>query len=236
MSVPFDPPHAYIASQAAIPGEAFDSNLALRWNPVTGNAPIFEASLGTHLLKHTVRDDFYYNHNLAGKPYFADIGKAAEKLYNFFNFADYATNSSRGWPLTESLKPDATFGLDYQVLMAGAFRRKLGVVTFLRPTVPNEAHELFAFAAQPRSRALGAYAVGGAFDQPSSGPNGVPSNGQVDLRTLVADLVDPVNFNQSTTDHSAQFEDSNVYRKYYWWEVMGAFNLPHVGDAVQGIT
>jgi hypothetical protein len=101
----------------------------------------------------------------------------------------------------------------------------------------TDAHEVFSFSSPSRSLALGATAVsGGAFNQPRLGADGkpvVPNNGQENLNGFnPQNPQDPINFG---ADHSGQFEDDNMLRKYYWRDAMKAFGLTPISDGTQGI-
>lgn len=86
----------------------------------------------------------------------------------------------------------------------------LGALSFDR-------YETFAFAVRPNSKALGATpGVGGPLDTAAE----VNLN---QLSLLGAPVAD--NFIDHEWDHSAQFNGTNMDRKYYWNLLMKAFGI-----------
>lgn len=75
---------------------------------------------------------------------------------------------------------------------------------------PNDTYEIYAFAAEARSKALGAQAgIAGPFD----------STREVNLR------LPPYGFTGDPADHSAQFMSSNMRRHTYWTSLLDSFGL-----------
>jgi len=189
--------HAYVASQAAVPAEAYDPSMSTR----PANDP-----------------DMFAVFNSSGPPtaYFAAIGSAADRVVNFFNPVDYAT--SNRWVTNQTFKPD----LGYDTSTLRNFVR-LGAGSdpnyTLNLSFPPDRYEAFAFAARAYSSALGAQAgVGGPL----------LTSAQVDLIHLSSLIASPppgVDFTGHEWDHSAEFNGTNMDRKYYWNLLMKAFGL-----------
>ena len=192
--------HVYVASQAAVPADAYDPTKASYADYFSNFAP------GT-----------------AHPQYFASIGSVADHLVNFFNPKDYATNSTTTWWANQYTKPDDGYSIvwarqpdgtdviaGYKVILSGHV---------LNPALALERYEAFAFAATPTSLALGATPnVGGPF---------LPT-AEVDFTHLSQLITNPppgVDFTANQWDHSAQFNGTNMLRKYYWNLLMKAFGL-----------
>ena len=118
-------------------------------------------------------------------------------MINFFNRDDYALG---WWETVQDTKPDAGYLYD-DVNLPHTFRGP-GWTTL---SFPTDRYEIFAFAAEARSRAVGA--------QPNVGGSTHGSE-QVDLGDV------PHLFGDAPTGHSAQFYSSSAVRHAYWQEVL----------------
>jgi hypothetical protein len=172
--------HTYVASQAAMAAHAYDAA-----------APAVETD------ESTDTPEVYANYPATGRPYYADIGEAADNLINFFNPVDDAL----GWWLTnQDLKP--TEGIEY---VFGDFVGPEGVLTF-----PDDTYDIYAYAAEARSEALGRVPdVGGPFDETR----------QVNLDSIA------FGFGGSPSGHSAQFYSTNMQRNLYWATLLERFGI-----------
>lgn len=130
--------NAYIATQAAVPAEAYDPSTAPGSN------------------------DVYANFMGSGQAYFANLRLAAPNMYDFYNPDDLAVGTGffGRWNLNNRLKPDGSD--DYQSNWNNsAFFRFGRPINLSDPALQYEA---FAFAAKSASYALGGTAnVGGPF-------------------------------------------------------------------------
>jgi hypothetical protein len=134
---------------------------------------------------------------------------------------DFATNSgSYTWRFNEATKPDGAYkytgSWDTNGVPVGPGQwvsgdgRVLGMKTYL--------YEILAFAAQPRSLALGAQAVGGPF-----GTN------DVDLSSA------RYGFTNSPDDHGGQFSGTEAQREPYWHTLLRDIGITGWSSAVLGI-
>lgn len=132
------------------------------------------------------------------------LGKAG-RYFNYYNDRDAALDWPL-WQLDQQTKPDADYGYSSAgYAPAIGFYRDPGYgATWL--TFPTDRHEIFAWAAESHSYALGAQYVNGVVTA-SGGRN-------VELRSA------PYNYREGRKFHSAQFYDSNAQRGEYWQEVM----------------
>ena len=146
--------NTYVATQSAVPAEAYD--------PSTGGNS----------------GDGWANSMGTGQAYFANLSKVAvQNMYNFYNPTDRALTHLQAWPLNNSLKVDRGYDVSispdskvwnyYKWSVLSPWRTGL-----LNLADPPERYEAFAFAAHSASGAVGATAnVGGPFK----------TTGQVDL-------------------------------------------------------
>lgn len=197
--------HTYIASQAAISAHCYDA---------TATAMPFRLNLGP-----TTPDvyGFYWQDGMTSQPHqwesenrpsymHADymLGKAG-RYFNYYNDKDAALNWPL-WQLDQQTKPDHDYGYRKTGLFnaRGFYRDPGNGPTWL--TLPFDRYELFAWAVESHSFALGAQFVNGVVTA-SGGRN-------VNLRDA------PFNYRDGRKFHSGQFYDSNAQRGDYWKEVM----------------
>ena len=186
--------NAYVASQAAFAAEAFD--------------PIAPKDLFT-LPQAPTTFDIYDKFPPTGAAYFSSISQAAGHLYNFFNPSDYALSNAFTWRENQRLKPDNGYeGSPLNPVFYRLSDDTSGAPTPLNLNYPPDAYEAFAYAAEPRSGALGATGVSGVF-------GGTPGS-QVNLKAAFS-------FSDAKWDHDAQFNGTLMQRRGYWRKMMSVF-------------
>jgi hypothetical protein len=192
----------YIASQAAISAHCFDATTTAmtfrRGNgPTTPDVYAYYWQDGVtsqpHQWQGEGRPSYMHSNYLLGK---------AIRYFNYYNARDEALD----WPLwqfDQQTKPNLDYGYRYGGLSSarGFFRDPGYGATWL--TFPTDRYEVFAWAAESYSYALGAQFVNGIVTA-SGGRN-------VDLKGP------PFHFGKL---HSAQFDDTNAERKDYWERVL----------------
>jgi hypothetical protein len=204
--------NTYVASQAAVPGHCYDSTL-------TGSDLLgFEGGL----LGPTTAN--IYNNWLATN------SAAAGRRINFYNTNDYALSSTH-WQLDEEVKPDSVIGIhppygyngspsDNPPLQNGFYGTSPAYIgseltLYLGSTssVLNR-YEITAFAAEPRSLALGAT------------PDVHTVTSILNLATVWPP--DPSNYSKHFW-HSAEFRGDNVQQQGYWntllYSSLSGFNI-----------
>jgi uncharacterized membrane protein len=197
--------HTYVASQAAISAHCYDATTTLmrfrlNFGPTTPDVYAYYWQAGATSQPHRWQSE--------GRPSYMHtdytVGKAG-RYFNYYNDRDAALDWPL-WQLDQQTKPDASYGYAYAGFPpAIGFNRDPGYgATWL--TFPMDRHEIFAWAAESHSYALGAQYVNGVVTA-SGGRN-------VDLRGA------PFNYREGRKFHSAQFYDSNAQRGEYWEEVM----------------
>jgi len=197
--------HTYIASQAAISAHCYDATtppmqFRLHLGPTMPDVYAYYWQDGATSQPHRWQDE--------GRPSYmhADylLGKAGQ-YFNYYNDKDAALN----WPLwqcDQQSKPDANYGYRKSGFApsVGFYRDPGFGATWL--TFPEDRYELFAWAAESHSFALGAQFVNGVVAA-SHGAN-------VDLKGP------PFNYGKTMKFHSAQFMDTNAERRDYWERVL----------------
>jgi hypothetical protein len=129
----------YIAMQGAIPAHCYDrdSHFApFPWNRDDGTW-----------------NPYSYYWSASSRNYMADL-QGAGANWNYCNALDYALDK---WIFDQQLKPDGTLSYFWSTSRfpaSGFYRVQNGWAYDLN--FPNDAHEIFAFGAEPRSFALGA--------------------------------------------------------------------------------
>jgi hypothetical protein len=78
--------------------------------------------------------------------------------------------------------------------------------------VASDRHEVFAYAAEPWSDALGTTTL----DTNAGGAFGATPGSQLNLHTFDPQTSEnPINFGERQWDHSAEFNGTNAVRRYY---------------------
>lgn len=202
--------HTYVASQAALPAHCYDSTQPLMpfiigTGPSTPNVYAFYWQAGAASQPHEWQQE--------GRPSYMDVtymsGKAG-RYYNYYNDVDYAFNGDH-WQLDQMSKPDTDYGYEYNGTGTnrGFWHDTEGARTWL--TFPGNVHEIFSWAAEAQSYALGSQWIGGAVTA-SGGANR-------HLRDQ------PFNFDRAHRYHSGQFRSTNMQRYVYWAQLLRDFGL-----------
>lgn len=191
--------HTYVASQAAISAHCYDATTpTMRFRGARGPttpdvyANYWEegATSQPNQWQNEGRPSYMHANYMSGK---------ARHYFNFYNRDDWALDWPR-WQLDQQTKPNAYYGYE-----SSGFAPSIG---FYRDpgfgaawlTFPTDRHELFAWAAESHSYALGAQYVAGAVNVDLRGP--------------------PFNYEETRKFHSAQFYDSNAQRREYWKQLL----------------
>ena len=206
--------NTYVASQAAVPGHCYDSTLS--GSDLLG----FEGGLLGPTTANIYNDWLTTNSAAAGT------------VINFYNTNDYALNSIH-WQLDEELKPDSVIGLNppygyngspgdnpplqdgfYSTAIISPFQNTLYLGN---ENTLQDRYEITAFAAEPRSLALGttpdvSTIAGNIYLGRTTNPRIWPS--------------DPHNYTAHFW-HSAEFRGDNAQMQGYWSELLSseAFKL-----------
>ncbi|MDB6151992.1 MAG: hypothetical protein JWL90_445 [Chthoniobacteraceae bacterium] len=130
-------------------------------------------------------------------------GKAGE-IFNYFNPQDWALDWPR-WQLNQQLKPDDNYKYDGQLSGVANYDSFFHLGKHLY--FVDDTHEIFAWAAESRS-----YALGGQWVQ------GIVSE-NVDLS------VRPIRFARAHKWHSGQFRGTYIERREYWKRMLKDFKL-----------
>ena len=122
----------------------------------------------------------------------------ARHYFNYYNHKDIALGA---WQVDQQTKPDAAYKYITQGFPPNAgFRRKAGAnTTWL--TFPQDTYEIFCWAAESRSVALGTVPVNAVFTE---------TGGNANLNAP------PLQYGREPKDHSGQFRDSNAEQCDYW--------------------
>jgi len=171
--------NTYVAMQAAVSAHAYDPTTPTR-DPLAGTPDCYA----------------YYWTN--GAPSYFNGVRGAGTYVNFCNTNDWALTQL--WEPDQGLKPDA--GYHYE--LPGQFYYLFTPINF-----PTNTYQIFSFADEARSYALGAQAdVGGKFN-----------NIQVELDAA------PYNFGRVHKYHSGEFRSDNPQRWQFWNAVLVNFEL-----------
>ncbi len=194
----------YIASQAAIPLHVYDPAAP----SIPGLKPVTPNVYATYWYngQSTFAPETWpsTNDSYLGKTYMTG---AAKSYFNFYNPQDYALIGNSlfqlhpGWLLDQRLKPD-TFLRGYDYDSTNHFTYNGTTIGF-----PDWTFQIFSYAAQARSRALGAGSSGGVF------------SGQINLNAAFG-------YKTQHLYHSAQFRSFEANRVGYWRAILQYCGLP----------
>ena len=197
--------HTYVASQAAIPAHCYDDTTPsmpadiIYPFPTTPNiyGNYWQNGLAQHIPAVWPIDTPSYLHSdyMAG---------AAVNFVNYYNPLDYAL-STNVWQTDQKLKPNN----NYHYSIGDGFQFD-SIVPFDERDLqfPDDRFEIFSFAAESRSFALGAQeGVGGVFTS------------EVNLN------VEPFAYGNIHLFHSAQFRSFLANRWRYWDQLMLSFGF-----------
>jgi hypothetical protein len=187
---------SYVASQAAVAAHTYDAAAEL--------IPGFAGSI-----TDSGTPNVYVNYPMTSRPYHSstDMAGTAGRFVNFQNPVDWAltgnsfnpTDPRPGWHINQRLKPDLGFGWNSEIgFYSGTSAESV-------PTVlgfPSNRFEIFAFAAEARSKALGSTVTQGVF-----------SNQNFNLQSAMG-------YGNEHKWHSAQFRGGLSDRVVYWQQLL----------------
>ena len=179
--------HTYIATQPAIAGDCYQTGLAAYFTTYT-------------------TPNVFANYPLNGAPYLAGVSGKAGQRYDYYNFDDYAlrTVGFGSWEWDNETRPDGDFAYvegdnnvdTYNPTQGDRFYSEETALDF-----PGDKFQIFSYAAEARSRALGVLSgLTGDF---------TPFN----LQSA------PLNYNSAHYSHSRQFRSNIVDERAYWSHV-----------------
>lgn len=178
----------YIASHAAVAASCYKENVPLMPNPGQETPDVYGIYPPTSL------------------PYFdgSAMSGAASRYVNFYNPVDFALTSASGngfsWETDQRWKPTAPY------LYLGGFQ-KLTLLGFKTLSFPGDRFEIFSYAAEAKSKALGTMPTGGVF-------------------TSFTNLQSNQQYGPEHIYHSGQFRASMATRYQYWDGVLTEIGLP----------
>ena len=175
--------HTYIASQAALSAHCYDSTTQdmefyIGFGPDTPDA-----------YAH------YFDSNATSYMHADVMAGKAGRYFNYLNEDDYALNGVH-WQLDQQFKPDDGYHYDQSPNGTGSFDWFYRLLTQLR--LVDDRYEIFSWAAESRSLALGAQVTQGVMSQSLS------------LKSA------PFGFGNQHKFHSGQFRGMNMERRHYW--------------------
>jgi len=242
--------NTYVASQAAMPADAYDEN----------QAGTFATTYGPLLtIPQSSTPNVYVNSGLAQSgtiPYFFGINQVATEMFNFFNPGDAALTNIKAWPLDQATKPDVDvpsativpvpggnvltapnyyyeYGYDAS---AGTFYRQIFNLSGLNVqtgeiTYSAGATITLSLSNQSDFWAIMSYAAeiySTALGATANVAGPFNANYQVNLSQLAQANNLPTtaaSFSTNTYDHSGQFYHDNMTEQYYWNLAMKRFGL-----------
>lgn len=178
----------YIASQAAVAASCYKENVPLMPDPGQETPDVYGTYPPTTL------------------PYFdgSAMSGATSRYVNFYNPVDYALTSASGngfsWETDQRWKPTAPY-----LYLAGF--QKLTLLGFKTLSFPDDRFEIFSYAAEAKSKALGVMPTGGVF-------------------TSFTNLESNQQYGPEHIYHSGQFRASMATRYQYWDGVLTEIGLP----------
>lgn len=211
----------YVASQAALPAHSYDGTVASNLLADVPAATLVAYTDGGHPETPNIYPDWL-----------SENGGAAGRRVNFYNVNDFALWHD-SWEANQFLKPDGPDDPDqpwtYKYLgevntVQDLFKRRTPVwnedLNLGDTTNPQNRYEIMAFAAEARSRAVGAT------------DSALGMTRAVDLTTIWPDDTGPRGSDGQKWGahkwHSAQFRSTNMRQANYWKTLLGplGFNLP----------
>ncbi len=219
---------AYVATEAAVPGEA--------WDPALATSAPLQYAVG----RGPDTPDVYLNWMLS------DHATTTSRV-NFFNTADYALNI---WQINETLKPDFYFPSVYYYADSNLdspgdfFKTSVATDpvtaeliikshTGVLPTKLNlgnpasatttDRYKIFAYAGEPRSLALGGTS-GSIFGFSSLNLGSAPADSANPSNIWPTDTLSGNRYSAHPW-HSAQFRFANMDQNRYWNSLLNAFQL-----------
>jgi|GEM_PF-3426857 len=194
--------HTYVASQAAMPAHCYDAatppmTFGPGAGPTTPNVYANYWQPGA-----TSRPDQWSDENRPSYMHPDYMRGKAMHYFNYFNDGDFAL---RLWKLDQQIKPDLGYSYSRQGAPPSVGFQRSGTFGVTWLAFPTDRYEIFSWAAESRSFALGAQFVHGVFNE---------SGGNVNLGGP------PFNYGRTRKFHSGQFADSNAQRGDYWQSLL----------------
>ncbi len=197
--------NTYVAAQAAVPAHMYDPKLPSR---------LVDDSVWSITTPDVFR---HYPHGNESEPVYFDgfLNKTKNRIINYFNQEDYALNF--WWRNTEMTRPD-WLSKPYHIYAEGdgnvdtynaSAGDKFGIVDNLKTlTLPEDTFEIFSFAVQSRSWALGTI---GKTDRVNN------FGDHVDLETM--------GFDNTHYSHSKEFRSNLPNMLRFWKQLRKDFAL-----------
>jgi hypothetical protein len=201
--------HTYVSSQAAMPAHCYDAAAPLMtyYYPNTpGLGKTTPNVYGFHWAPGVT--SFPDQWQAENRPAYMHgnymLGKATNFI-NYYNDRDWALDWPR-WQATQQSKPDIYYNYLYTTTSRGFIYRPVDPFQNRNLTFPANRHEIFSWAAESHSWALGAQWVAGVF-----GTN--------------FDLKVQLGYGSAHKFHSGQFRGTNMQRGAYWERLLIDFDL-----------
>jgi hypothetical protein len=202
--------HTYVASQAAVPADCYDSSVPRMPFRTVGDIPhaqwlwIVGAAGGLAQLISLGPDtpDVYSHYFTASAVSYMHpnyMNGKAGRYFNYHNRSDFALEWPN-WQLDEQLKPDLDYGYERGFESDSSYDHFMRLLT--HRTFASDRYEIFAWAAESHSFALGAQSAGGVIGR------------NVNLNAP------PFNFGNEHKFHSGQFRGMNMERRHYWEQLL----------------
>jgi hypothetical protein len=204
--------HAYVASQAALSSSFYEPDLAT-----------IQPQLGA-FTKETPNVIASYPADPERRPYLTQVSSKVSLMFSYFNARDYAltgdNNFSPRWEVNNKSKPDDLLSYGYQgdpeiypslPPDVGFYQTRWVDVDGVEEaykhqlSFPDNGYEIFSFAAESRSRALGAVHALPIFATVSL------TLAEKGSRDLSED-----GYNELSYSHSRQFRSNIVDEQVYW--------------------
>jgi hypothetical protein len=199
--------HTYVASQAAIAAHCFDSSTPTLdpgdVAPYYFTTPNVYARYWEQGQSDQLPVLWPNNlHSYANQNY---MSNSAGRFVNVYNAEDYALTQGLSWRTNQRMKPD----VDYHYSTTEGFYRNINLLQSVHLKFPADRYEIFSFAAESQSQALGA----------QGGVGGVFAGNEINLQNS------RYGFTQVHKYHSGQFRATIAQRWNYWEDFLDATNL-----------
>jgi len=217
--------HGYTACQAAVEAEAFDSTCATNY-PLNFNYQ--------SLIYGPTTPDIY-------PTWLGSTGSAVSHMSRFYNENDYAL-SPGVYEWDQISKPDNTgIALDWNWGITGMSSSDpnqfysyiiLPVYTHLQlgtAAAPADRYQIMAYAAEPRSRALGRFpGTDSIRTSPAPSSDVAGFSGSINVENIWPADTAGQGDHKDLQWHSAEFEFTNDQQKIFWNRMMSSFDIsPH---------
>jgi hypothetical protein len=191
--------HTYIASQAALSARCYDATAPMmaylaNFGPTTPDVYAHFWTAGTTSSPSSWQAEgkpsYMHSNYMSGK---------AGRSFNYYNDEDWALNGVH-WQLNQQIKPDSGYGYNDSATNLGFYEFYRG---FAQLAFPNDRYEIFAWAAESRSYALGSQWVAGTVGEANN----------FNLKTSLG-------YGNEHKFHSGQFRGINMQRGQYWQQLL----------------